>query len=323
LNALSGSADFPLRFRHFPDGLYVVAAGAEYSRAIGARLTGIGGVDVEEVKKRLLPLVLRETDLMAVVQLPGFLSNAQALRGTGILPGTDEGTFHFEKDGSALTLTVRALPVDEEGPLTTSAAVIGYESPLYLTNRQTLYWFRYLPEARTLYIQYNGCKEMKSLSFKEFTTKVMEAADHNAVDKVLLDLRHNGGGNSQEIVPLMSGLKHRSALWRTGHLFVATSPFTFSSGLLNALQLKQQLRAVIVGEPSSQRPNTYGDVRTFQLPNSGATVGYPIKFFKLMHGDPESLQPDITLKLTAHDYFAGRDPVLEFVLGQNSLGQPH
>jgi hypothetical protein len=32
------------------------------------------------------------------------------------------------------------------------------------------------------------------------------------------------------------------------------------------------------------------------------------------HGDPDTLPPDIPVELTARDYFAGRDPVLERAL---------
>jgi hypothetical protein len=79
--------------------------------------------------------------------------------------------------------------------------------------------------------------------------------------------------------------------------------------------LKHELQAVLVGEPSAQRPNSYGDVRTFQLPNSKLVVRYCTKYFRLdPHGDPDALLPDIPVDLTAQDYFAGRDPVLERVL---------
>ena len=314
IEAFRGSAVYPIRFRQFPEGFYAVAAIGEHRRAIGARLVGIGGLGIGDVEKRLVSLVPLETDLMSQTQLPGFLCLADALRGTRILTGTDRGEFRFEKDGGEFTLTIQSLAADRQGKLEDRPEGASYETPLYLSDRQTLYWFRYLGESRALYIQYNSCTEMKSLSFANFTKQVMETADRNPVDKVILDVRHNRGGNSQVIAPLIAALKHRPSLRKKGHLFVLTSPFTFSSGLLNALQFQRQLGAQMVGQPSAQRPNAYGDVRKFQLPNSGLTVAYATKFFRLAPGDSPVVQPDLPVELTARDYFSGRDPVLERVL---------
>jgi hypothetical protein len=83
------------------------------------------------------------------------------------------------------------------------------------------------------------------------------------------------------------------------------------------------LKAQIVGEASSQRPNAYGDIRSFELPNSKLKVWYCTKYFKLASsGDPDSLPVDIPVELTAKDYFAGRDPVLERVLLVTQASRP-
>jgi hypothetical protein len=78
--------------------------------------------------------------------------------------------------------------------------------------------------------------------------------------------------------------------------------------------LKRRFHAQIAGEASAQRPNSYGDIRAFVLPNSKLQVWYCTKFFKLESGDPDAIAPDIPVELTARDYFTGRDPVLERVL---------
>ncbi len=86
--------------------------------------------------------------------------------------------------------------------------------------------------------------------------------------------------------------------------------------MLNTVELKQKTKALTVGEPTGGKPNHYGEVKQFTLPHSGWKVSYSTKLFKAaqMEGDPDSIRPDIPVKVTGSDYFAGRDPVLEAAL---------
>jgi hypothetical protein len=313
VSAFPYSPLFPIRFGPFAEGFYVVAAKAEYAQAIGARLTGIGGYGIDAVIQRLSPLIPRENALVIQADLPALLQTAGVLRGTGIAPEAGSTAFHFDRDGRQFTIDIEPLPPNQQGPLAARPKGATYEIPLYLSDRETLYWFRYLEEPRALYIQYNSCKEMEKLSFADFTRQAMEAAGQHDVDKVIVDLRHNGGGNSAVIEPLLAALAKRPNLHRQGHLFVLTSIATFSSGLMNTLALQRRFQAVVAGQTSSQSLNSYGDVRIFKLPNSGLDVWYCTKYFKLAPGR-ELLEPDLPVPLTAADYFSGRDAVLEAVL---------
>jgi hypothetical protein len=304
INALTGAPAYPLRFDEFPEGIYVIAAAAENREAVGARLVAIGGEPVEKMSKQMSDLIPLETPLMTKVYMPGLLRNSWAL-------GKSAAQFRLEKNGRAWDLSLTAAPEKTLPKLETAS----FSLPLYLTDRNSAYWFRYLDDARALYIQYNSCAEDPAKPFAEFTREAMAAADQHPVERVIIDLRHNRGGNSEIVKPLIAALKARSKLRQPGHLFVLISRHTFSSGFMAELELKRDFQAQIVGEASAQRPNSYGDVRTFELPNSKLVVGYCTKFFRLdPHGDPDALPPDTPVELTAADYFAGRDPVLEKVL---------
>jgi hypothetical protein len=83
---------------------------------------------------------------------------------------------------------------------------------------------------------------------------------------------------------------------------------------LNALRLKAETKAILVGEPTGQKPNAYGEVRTMTLPHSKLLVQYSTKYFKTVEGDPPTLPPDISVDRSSWDYINGRDPVLERAL---------
>ncbi|MBN2322070.1 MAG: hypothetical protein JXR49_23545 [Acidobacteria bacterium] len=315
INALSYSALYPIRFRQFQDGYYVTAARAEYRRAIGARLVKIGDTDIKEVYRRLIPLIPLENYLMIVIESPLKLTCADVLKGLHVLPDTDEGIFHFEKGDRIYSMKIKAYPRDQQGELLDHMDGASHKKPLYLSDRKANYWFRYLDDSHVLYIQYNSCNEMDSLSFADFTKRVMDKADSNPVDKVILDMRHNSGGASWLINPLLEAMKARPNLRRKNRLYVLTGNSTFSSGLMNTLQFKSILGARIIGEPSAQKPNTYGDLRSFDLPNSGMTVSYSVQYYRQVRwGNPAWIAPDVTVKTTTEDYFSGRDPVMEWVL---------
>ena len=303
ITALNGTPWYPVEFYQFPDGYYVVRAAAEYREAVGARLVSVGGVPAANLRTRLLTLIPLETPLMEQVRMPGLLRSAYAL-------GPDSGSQRFEKDGRQFDLKLEAVSGNGRPKLEGAA----FSLPLYLSDRSSAYWFRYLEPERALYFQYNRCEDVKLRPFVEFTKEMMAAADEHPVDTMIIDLRHNGGGNSEVMNPLLEALKARPRLTRKGHLFVFTSRETFSSAFIEEWRLKRMFHAQTAGEASAQRPNSYGDVRTFRLPNSKLEVWYCTKFFQLAHGDPDALAPDIPVELTAADYFAGRDPVMERVL---------
>jgi hypothetical protein len=86
--------------------------------------------------------------------------------------------------------------------------------------------------------------------------------------------------------------------------------------------MKKQTAALFAGEPTGGKPNHYGEVQSFKLPSSGLTVTYSVKYFKVLEGDPDSLQPDILVPFNFADYRAKRDPVLEKVLAFTSSNSP-
>ena len=64
-------------------------------------------------------------------------------------------------------------------------------TPLWLTRMATPLWWSYLPESRTLYIQYNEVPP----GIDALAGEILARAKAGDVDRVVIDLRHNGGGD--------------------------------------------------------------------------------------------------------------------------------
>jgi hypothetical protein len=187
------------------------------------------------------------------------------------------------------------------------------ELPLAQRNPERWYWFETLPEANALYFQYDVCAEMQDLPFADFTRSLFETVDSEGLDRIVIDLRNNGGGNSAVLHPFLEGLAERPDL----DVFVLIGRRTFSSALMNAIELDQEANATLVGEPTGGRPNHYGEVRSFALPNSQLKISYSTKFFReLPDSDPPSLQPEIAAPPTLANQLAGHDAALAAALAQ-------
>ncbi len=89
---------------------------------------------------------------------------------------------------------------------------------------------------------------------------------------------------------------------------------TFSSAILNSLDFKNYTKAIFVGEPTGGRPNHYGEVKSFSLPNSGLKVRYSTKYFTHSKTDDNSFYPDHEITTRFEDYKNGIDPVVDWIL---------
>ena len=131
----------------------------------------------------------------------------------------------------------------------------------------------------------------------------------------MLDLRHNPGGDVFTYAPLLDALQGPE-IDRPGRLYVLVGRATFSAAQILCSELERTTNAVFVGEPTGGSPNLYGDPAPTRLPVTGWNVhAATVHWERSEPGDRRlTLEPDLRVPLTAADFFAGRDPVLERVL---------
>ena len=149
-----------------------------------------------------------------------------------------------------------------------------------------------------------------------FADSLFAFARAHPVDRLVLDLRLNGGGNGELNRPLVLGLIRAERSTVRGHLFVLIGRRTFSAAQFLATQLENWTEAVFVGEPTASRGNQYGDSQRLTLPNSGVTVRVSTLYWQL--SDPRDRRPwtppEVATELSFDDYRRNRDPALEAAL---------
>ena len=316
-----------LLLQWYSDGLGVVSAAPEYQSALGARVIRIGTMTPDQLETGLAPYISYENKSWLHEESPLYMTIAELLQHLKVADtdGAIELTLVKANDKP---FTLRISPVDLNESVTNQISTMDFlhiPCPLYLQNPNAPYWYRYLHGTQTLYIQYRVCENDPKNPFENFAANLFALADSNSVQRMVVDVRLNGGGSSEVINPLMEGIRARPSLNAKGHLFVLIGPGTMSSAEMAAEEFHNSFQrfpgprfnAILVGEPTGGKPNCYGDVLVFKLPNSNLQVRYSTKHFHLTNdGDPRSREPDITATCSWEDYLAGRDPVMEAVLRQ-------
>ncbi len=296
------------------EGIYILNTTGPYKAFLFGRITAVGGKSLEDVIPRLASIIPHENEAQVKNQIPNLLADTILLHGLGLIPSADSAAITVETpSGELVAAEMKSIPfTSNPGWLVDTRDETG--APLYLRNRRLYYWFEVLADAKTLFFKYNSCQEIPGKPFAAFVREMFQAADAAAVERVVVDLRHNGGGNSGIFRPFLEELKKRPGLMRRGGIFVLVGRRTFSSAILNALELKKETPAVFAGEPTGGKPNHFGEVQMFGLPNSKLAVTYSVKYFKYLEDDPDSLVPEIPVEMTLRDYLEKADPVLDAVL---------
>jgi uncharacterized protein (TIGR03437 family) len=304
----------PLTLRWFEDGLFVTGAGNDYSQALGTRVVRIGQLPVDEAYQAVVPIVSHENDGTVREISPYYLVNADILQALKVAKDARTVPFGFEDlKGARFTLEIASSDPGKVVPATAAPDARAGFTPLWRQRTNENYWFTYLDSSRTLYFAYNACQEMPGRAFADFNAQMWATFDSKPVERMIIDLRNNSGGNSAVLNPFLFAGAERAARFQQVKAAVLLGRRTYSAAVTNAIALRQG-PVTVYGEPSGGNSNGYGEVLSLVLPNSQLRVGYSTKYFAYPQVPPGPLMPDVQVTMSSADYFARHDPFLAAVL---------
>ena len=146
-------------------------------------------------------------------------------------------------------------------------------------------------------------------SFKEFEKGVISVLKRKKIDKLVFDLRFNRGGNAAQGTEFITRICELLSKKNT-EIFVLIGRTTFASAVINTVDLMECRKVVLVGEETSGRPDHFGEVKRFVLPESKLIVSYSTTYFSLLKGDPPSIKPDLPAPMDYDQYIHGIDPAM-------------
>lgn len=123
-----------------------------------------------------------------------------------------------------------------------------------------------------LLINYNACHNDDKYSMQSFILDIKNAIEDKIMKGIILDLRGNSGGNDAIVRPLIKFLSETQLPCATliGNL-------TFSSGAFDALDAKNQLNAVLIGQQTGGCTTLYGNCKKLEV--CGNSFWVSTKFF--------------------------------------------
>src|SRR3954452_24964879 len=92
--------------------------------------------------------------------------------------------------------------------------------------------------------------------------------EDNAIERLVIYLRKNDGGNNFLNRALVHGLIRCDKVNRNGHLFVLIGRRTFSAAMCCAVDIERSSQVIFVGEPTGSSPNHVGENTPITLPCS-------------------------------------------------------
>lgn len=309
---------YPIQFYYFKEGIYVINTTAKYKSALYSKLIKINGTEIKKIEEKILPLIAQDNKAMIKKSMPKYLMNAEILHGLNIVSDIEKAEFTFENnDGQTFDLNISSVNTKTfSGKFIINSKDSSY--PLYMQKTNLNYWYTYIEDKKTLYFKYNKCQQdTKAGNMEDFTSGMLKFMDTHDIDKFVIDIRDNSGGSDKYINPIVNWVKDKKINTKN-NLFVIVGRSTFSSAIINAVTFKKETNAAFVGEETSGRPNHYGSVKGFTLPNSKIEISYSTQFNKVCDDNSSSFIPDKIIEVSIKDYLNKKDPVLDYILNLGS-----
>lgn len=311
----------PVQFEAFGDSTVIIASDSAHAAVVGTRVIAIDGHSAGRVAEQLDSLVHGDNSFGRLKNRLRFLRYPRILNALGIISKSDEMTLSIRDESGPRTVTLRAQR-DPPG----YSRIAGHPSwvtvfsrtpgdPLFLRDRLTPYWFTYVAADRIIYFGYNSVVDDSRDPWDAFTQRLFRFIDTTDIDKVIVDLRWNNGGNTRLLPPLVQGLM-RSKINRPGHLFVVTSKYTFSAAMNAAAFLERETNAIVVGEPTASQPNFNGESNQIVLPYSRVPVSVSDIYWQSSwpFDHRRWIAPTLYTPITLEDLKRKRDPALAAIL---------
>jgi tetratricopeptide (TPR) repeat protein len=317
----------PFNLYEFNNGIYIQGVHKEYQQTLGAKVIAVNKVPIAEALKIIRPVVNAENDQFFKAHGINYLGILEVLHVQGITDKLEKSVeLILEKDGKSFKQRFYPLPKGEEVP-TKYSYVFQDENwleardlkdiPLYLKQLDKIYFYEYLPEKKTIYVRHSQILDDSEEDIPTFYKRIFDFIEKNEVEKLIIDVRLNSGGQNHKNKPIITGIIETKKINKIGSLFVIIGRRTFSACQNLVNELDNYTNAIFVGEPTAENVNFYGDIRPISLPNSQIPVHLSFAWWqdKPAWENADWTIPSIPVDMSFEEYSSNQDPVLDAVLG--------
>ena len=306
----------PVQFYQFDDGVFIVNAEEKFRQWIGYRVDSIGAEPIEAALEKTNAVNARDNNMQTLWLGAYYLGLPEVLKGLGIIKNPDQVVMTLS-DSKGMSREVTMNPIDWNFTGFPKLPQLATETqPLFLSKMNDPYWYSFLGNDSVVYIQFNAVTSKEDQSLEDFNTELRNQIAQSGTQNLILDVRHNHGGDGSLVPPLLKTLQNFEIMNPEGKVFVIIGRETFSAGHNLLTEITKNIDSILVGEPSGSKPNHIGESGWFQLPYSGLTGLVSTQFHQ--DSKPEDnrkwIAPHIPVSLSSTDYFNGDDMVLNTIM---------
>lgn len=318
---------YPVFFHAFhEDGqfaFYIVILPLEHEELLYMRLAAINDIPLAEVIERMRSYDGHENEYGFIRDLgeggysQELLSRPAALEAVGISAIGDTQVKYTLADSEGNTHDL-ILAAKEEYDFsqcvgTTPARAL----PVPYSNAATAnYWYSTDLAEDTLYVRIYSFVPMEEYTYMDFSNDLsLEQRAAGQFDKIILDLRDNGGGYDalgwRSIINTLSAMKF-------DNFYILVDGGTYSNSMIFSAEIAYQVPDVVfVGTPTGQAPGFFAGVyeNDYVMPNCGVEFTIPTTYWQTFEANEENtLMPDVVIWQTLDEYVSCKDVALEYVL---------
>ena len=290
--------DKVLPFFALPYGNHSIIVQAEeaYKELVGKELIAINGIKIKTIFQKLLPIISHDTEEWAYLNAHYESRLFSSLKYIGAI-----------KKGNVASIKIKDITTGKTKTMKVAFSEnMQINNPVFANLAPTLFqsgYYRANILKDMLFIQYNVCADFPDMPMNEFASRIKQLPE---VKKIIVDLRHNTGGDSEVITPLVEVLKDTTKNKGTP-LFALIGNGTFSSGVMAAIDLKE-IGATLIGEEMGWN-GKFGEAKEIQL-SDGYTLFCSTKDFSQ---NVKEIHPDIIMTQDLKDLGAGLDTLIEAI----------
>ena len=331
-NRLVDFHQMPYNLYWFTDGVYVQGVHQHFEEALGAKVIKVGNLPIMEALDAVRPVVSAENDQFFKAHGLHYLGVPEVLHAKGVIDDLSMVTLTLDKGGKQFEMSFTPRPseqlpghyglIQSQGEWLDSRPQV--DTPYWLKHLDKKYYMEYLEKEKVVYVRQSEVQDEEDENIEQFYGRVFDFIENNDVEKLVMDLRLNSGGNNYKNKPVVTGLIRCEKINQAGKLFVILGRRTFSACQNLVNELENYTEAIFVGEPTAENVNFFGDSRTERLPNSDLPLR--LSYLWCQDKDPRDTRewtpPHIAIEMSSSDYKSNHDPVLDYILKNSEFEKP-
>lgn len=251
-------------------------------------------LSTNEFLNKLKPLICYETEEWLAQTLTYFANNGYIYKMLGLM------------NNNFIELTT-----------ITGERLLATVKPKKDNQSKTFYYYKILND-NILYLRYEICFNNPDFPFSLLVKQIEKEIKERKINKYILDIRGNAGGDSEVLNPFQELVKNNNM---KGCVLIDEG--VFSSGIFAVMKFKKHLNTTLIGQPTGGTAKHYGNIKRIEIEGKRFNVSTKLFDFSKFFGYEKSIKPDIFIEETIEDIQNHRDVILnravEFIENQAIL----